>query len=569
MADYTQNGDYNLTSSVEVLAYTPTAAGWYTVSILVGDGVKDPVAASGTWQATITHGAAVSGAGPQDIVKGAEQRARFNLGPYWLDASEAFTVDLLSDAGGDTDVDVTVNVDNVARPVLNAIGSIGAATGGALAFPADDDNVGGVIDPSSTAFVGVETSGSDGSTQNRDEVYHNITHSGNAIDIVYYLPIGNERTGVDVSWTGYLNSSNDSCAIYAYNFVGTAWEQVAKIVGTNGTANQTVTAPLLSRHTGTGSELGNCYIRIACTGQTAPDLFTDHLYISAVNFSLSVGYALGAIWVDTSASNTNVTPFVDGVADNPVSTWTAALTLAAAVGLSKFELAAGSSITLSANSDSYVINARGATIALGGQSVSGATITGATITGNDDGSNTLATSYTDCIMGDNVLGLHSLHACGLSGSTTGVTMAEAGTYDWDQCYSRVAGTGTPLATFTSGANQNLNMRHYSGGIQFEAMGDGGSTCNASLEGFGQFKEGTCTAGTVSIRGAFPVSGITNLTLSDDARLSDVALETSVQTVISTGSTGPWTSGSVLANNQPPVVLSGDYNIPKLEGELVN
>ena len=48
------------------------------------------------------------------------------------------------------------------------------------------------------------------------------------------------------------------------------------------------------------------------------------------------------------------------------------------------------------------------------------------------------------------------------------------------------------------------------------MGDTG-TDTASIEGQGQLIEGTCTGGTVAVRGLFTTSGITNLTLSDDAR----------------------------------------------------
>lgn len=58
-------------------------------------------------------------------------------------------------------------------------------------------------------------------------------------------------------------------------------------------------------------------------------------------------------------------------------------------------------------------------------------------------------------------------------------------------------------------------------MQVENMGASASTDNMSIEGDGQLVEGTCTAGTVAIRGNFTVSGITNLTLSDDARI-DVA-----------------------------------------------
>jgi hypothetical protein len=77
----------------------------------------------------------------------------------------------------------------------------------------------------------------------------------------------------------------------------------------------------------------------------------------------------------------------------------------------------------------------------------------------------------------------------------------------------------------------LNLRHYSGGIQVEHMGDTGID-NMSLEGMGQFIEGTCTGGTVVIRGNFTVSGITNLTLSDDARYDVAQINAECDTALS-------------------------------------
>jgi hypothetical protein len=63
------------------------------------------------------------------------------------------------------------------------------------------------------------------------------------------------------------------------------------------------------------------------------------------------------------------------------------------------------------------------------------------------------------------------------------------------------------------------VRHYSGGIQIEAMGDNG-TDTMSLEGFGQIKEGTCAGGTVSVRGNIHLgTAITNLTLDEKARVA--------------------------------------------------
>ena len=244
-------------------------------------------------------------------------------------------------------------------------------------------------------------------------------------------------------------------------------------------------------------------------------------------------YEGGYIWIDTVNGTAGTTDFENGTVNNPVASIADAITLAASVGLPGFHFLPGSSVTLAASMDNYEFTGENYTVALGGQSISGCSFYNATITGNDDGTNTVAPKFVRCNFTDSTLGLHVLIACAMGGTTTGITLAEAGTYYWDACYSGVAGTGTPKVTFGAG-NQNLNMRHWSGGIQIENMGASASTDNMSVEGFGQVVEGTCTAGTVAVRGAFTTSGITNLTLSDAARF-DTANTIDANTVQISGS----------------------------------
>lgn len=441
------------------------------------------------------------------------------------DATAANNAELMYDGTGYT-------ADDSAPASRSQVNAIGAASGGSINVEATEDNTGGAIDPSSAAFVGSVQSGTFASTEAEDAVLHDIDDTANDIDVVYGFSVGGGRSATEISFAGFVQGNADEMKIKAYDHVGADWEIIGTIIGSNGTTNVSLDLPLLLKHTGTGAELGKTYIRFETDSTTPSNLSVDKLLVSAVNIGQTIGYALGAVWVDTNASNTNTESFVDGVADNPVSTWAAALTISAATGINRFEVAAGSSITLTASSDNFVINGRGVTVALAGQSVSGAVFIGATITGNDDGTNGTATTYLNCIMGESVLGLHKLEWCGLGGTTAGITLNEAGTFDWDRCFSQVAGTGTPKATFKTAVNQNLNMRHYSGGIQVEAMGDGASTDNMSLEGWGQFVEGTCTAGTVAIRGNQTVSGIANLTLSDDARIDVAQINSEVDTGIS-------------------------------------
>ena len=230
-------------------------------------------------------------------------------------------------------------------------------------------------------------------------------------------------------------------------------------------------------------------------------------------------YEGGAIWIDTVNGVAGTTDFENGTVNNPVDTIADALTLAASVGLDAFQVLPGSSITLGASVDGYEFRGFSYTIALNGQSVSGTKFIGATVSGNDDGSNGTATVYERCGMGSNTLGANILLGCRMTGD---VVLAEAADYFWDQCYSGVAGTGTPSVDLESAAEtKNLSIRHYSGGMELKNHGAGSGTHNTSIEGFGQVVlNANCAGGTVAIRGNFTVTDNASgaVTLSDNARI---------------------------------------------------
>lgn len=222
-------------------------------------------------------------------------------------------------------------------------------------------------------------------------------------------------------------------------------------------------------------------------------------------YEVRTGYDGGAVWINTNLSNTNTVSFVDGTADNPVSTLAAATTIAGNVNIKKFHLVPGSSITLAQAYDDYVFNACHSTIALGGQSVNNAIFYGAVITGNDDGSNADHVQYFDCVIGTNTLGQFVMTRCYFAAT---LTLAQAGSYFLHQCFSGIAGTSTPTLDFGSALNaSNVNIRDYSGGMEIANMGAGTGSYNMSLEGFGQLIiASTCSpTSTIAIRGNFTIT----------------------------------------------------------------
>ncbi len=240
------------------------------------------------------------------------------------------------------------------------------------------------------------------------------------------------------------------------------------------------------------------------------------------------GYSGGAIYIDTVNGVAGTTNFENGVETSPVSNIADANTLAASLGIARFVVLPGSTITLAATQSNQSFEGIGWTLALGSQSIVGSRFIGATVSGVASGTGT-SQFFNGCTMNavTHIANTHIIE-CGMAGTQT---VGAAGDYFLDRCHSAIAGTGTWVFEFGDAiGNTNLNVRNWSGGIQLESMGDTG-TDTASIEGQGQVVEGTCVGGTVAIRGNFTVSGITNLTLSDDARIDTAQINAEVDTAL--------------------------------------
>lgn len=212
-------------------------------------------------------------------------------------------------------------------------------------------------------------------------------------------------------------------------------------------------------------------------------------------------YDGGAVWVDTNITNENTVGYVDGTADNPVSTLVAARAIADDLNIKKLHLVSGSSVTLAQNYDDFIFDACHCTIALGGQSINNAVFIGAVITGSDDGSNASHTQFFDCVMTTNTLGQFVMTRCYFLAT---ITLAETGSYFMHQCFSGIAGLGTPVLDFGVGLGvSDVSMRDYSGGIHIHNMGNVGAD-NLTFESRGQMiLNANCNpanAPTIAVRG---------------------------------------------------------------------
>jgi len=237
-------------------------------------------------------------------------------------------------------------------------------------------------------------------------------------------------------------------------------------------------------------------------------------------------YENGAVWIDTENGVAGTTNYENGTVQNPVDSIEDANTIAASVGLARFEIAPGSTIPFAAAQENQSFSGRSWTLTLGGQSINGSTIIGAHASGICVGGG--EQNFVDCKFNGVTLPANThLSMCSFGGV---ITLGEAGTLFFHQCYSGVAGIATPALDFGAGiGDSNVNVRNYSGGLEIRNMNVSGSD-TMSFEGRGQLViAATCTGGTVAIRGLFTVTDNASgaVTLSDDARIDTGQIDTSI------------------------------------------
>jgi len=236
-------------------------------------------------------------------------------------------------------------------------------------------------------------------------------------------------------------------------------------------------------------------------------------------------YEGGQVWIDTVNGVAGTADYENGTVDNPSDNIADATTIANSVGITRFKIAPNSSFTLASNYTGFNFSGDGRwTLGLGGQQLNNSTIIHATVSG-------ICTSTSNAYFENCEIGTATLPSCTVKASslTSTIILADAGDYIFDQCYSAVAGTGSPVVNFgLLIGNTNLNMRHYSGGIEVQNMGQAG-TDNMSLEGEGQLIiNANCTGGTIAVRGNFKItdnSGGSVTVVRDDDSSNIISVKT--------------------------------------------
>jgi len=466
-----------------------------------------------------------------------------NVDEISRDGAAADNLELMYDGTGYTD--------DTAPASRLQVSNLGASSGGSINFPVTEDNTGGAIDPSSAAFVGsVQGATTFANTEAIDGTVHNIDDVGDDIDIVYGFDIGGSRIATAVTFTGDVDGNADEMILKVYDHDGADWETIGTIEGSGGSATVQIDAPLFLKHSsGTAAEVGKVYIRIETDSTTPSNLSVDQLVVSAVSSQATIGYVGGAVWIDTALSNTNTESYVDGTADNPVSTLAAARTLMSNLNIKVLHSVPGTTFVLASNSDKLEFIGANFTVDLSGESIEGCLFSGASISGIGVATVTQPV-FDHCEIGAATIPPAHLDHCGIGVGDGQFTAGSAGQYVFHDCYSVVAGSGTPDLVFSGlGATTGINNRAWKGGAAYTLDGDctlshevlaGGGTTITTAGGDAEIRgicrsltvtmNGTETVQFVGITGPITLSGTTTATVNLYGISASVADSTSGATV---------------------------------------
>lgn len=331
-------------------------------------------------------------------------------------------------------------------------------------------NSGSAVNTVADSYVltsGTQSANTISATEALDGTNHEHNDDGGVMDLYYEFEIGSGSPS-SVKVDGYLLGNNDNLEVYGFDWVASAWVQIGTLNGKVAATNETNSYDLTTAMVGMGANLGKVRIRYTdgAFTLTSATLAVDRILVA---FNQGAGGYSDGIEVDTNASNTNTVPGVDGIKGNPVSTWAAALALSASTGIAAFHIINGSEITLTANSDNFTMAGDNWTLALGGQSIGGLHVRGALAVSGTATAGAAQPDFHDCSFGTATVPPSAFQRCGFATTLTG---ASAGEYIFHQCYSEVAGTGTPIFVFTGlGSATGINNRGWTGGATYTLDSD--------------------------------------------------------------------------------------------------
>jgi len=447
-----------------------------------------------------------------------------------------------------------------------SIRGLGTGTTGAVNFKATGDNT--VSPIKGATFVGSVQAGSYLNTDVEDGVYFEIDDVGNVIDVVLSYDLGGSNVGTEVEIFANLSGNSDRMDVQVYNFDSTSWDKVGELAGVGGQSFQRLNISLLSQNTGTGTDLGLVFVRLS-TSITSPNTIEiDKVIVGAVSKSRSVGYADGSVWVNTSTGVAGTESFVNGVADNPCSSYSQAATIAGNVGLVRYTFSPADIVAITQSHSVDVF--RGSNYQLNLNNQFGPTLTsGAEVIGVN--ASTVTTYYQECRAGtiSTSLELNAgavFETCGLVNVKLKDSAGAALDVEFLDCHGNTQGSMFPGGTvdfgLTAGTNHEVSFQRWGGPVTIVNLKDGDTVY---AHGNGTFiLDASCTGGSFRVAGMINLVDNSGLvSILEDGRITksgiaDAIWDEAIADHLAAGSTGESLNAAGAAGDPWTTTLPGTY-----------
>jgi len=236
---------------------------------------------------------------------------------YRRDTTSGNTLDVTATGAAGIDwnnVENPTTAVNLSATFIQGVNSLATGT----------DSVSTVATSGSTLTTGSATSGTYASTSEQDGVYWRIADAAGSLDMYFEFNVGSLGVPTTALWVGALTTAVNSLKVFAYNWGGSAWEQVGLLSGASTLIVNEQEYNFTTSHVGTGGNLGLVRLRFQNTGLVSANFYTDRILCSYTNvYSFPSNFGSLAIdasgridvgkWIGGSVPSPNVTgvPLID------------------------------------------------------------------------------------------------------------------------------------------------------------------------------------------------------------------------------------------------------------------
>jgi len=244
------------------------------------------------------------------------------------------------------------------------------------------------------------------------------------------------------------------------------------------------------------------------------------------------------IWIDVTNGSAGAVLGTNGTEANRVNNLADALTLAAALGVRRFDLTG--SITLTAAFERYVVEGNpSATVNMNGQSVERSTFYRTTILGTMTGFSPI---FVDCILASVVGYSGTARNCGLGG--TGITLQDQGASHFIDCRS-VLIQDTLVVTYAGTSTKTLTVTGFQGSFEIAGMAAAGHKLMVTLTGDRFTVAASNTLGSIVVAGSANLVDNGGGVTLDSTGLLPAAIEAAVWDAAQADHTTAGTTGESL------------------------